>query len=54
MAYLGPRTPDQRVIAVPGTGTNVPVWLLGSSLFSAQLAGNAACPTPLPRISHRA
>src|SRR3989344_485145 len=24
MAYLGPRTPDQRVIAVPGTGTNVP------------------------------
>src|ERR1700681_1942055 len=39
MSYLGPRTPDQKVIAVPGTGTNVPVWLLGSSLFSAQLAG---------------
>src|ERR1700735_4329381 len=30
MTYLGPRTPDQRIIAVPGTGTNVPVWLLGS------------------------
>src|SRR5476651_995077 len=39
MAYLGPRTPEQRVIAMPGTGTNVPIWLLGSSLFSAQLDG---------------
>lgn len=37
--YLGPRTPDQKVIAVPGYGTEVPIWLLGSSLFSAQLAG---------------
>src|SRR5471032_271965 len=44
MAYLGPRTPDQRVIAVPGTGTNVPVWLLRSSLFSAQLAGERGLP----------
>ncbi len=31
-------TPGQRVQAVPGGGTNVPVWLLGSSTFSAQLA----------------
>jgi luciferase family oxidoreductase group 1 len=54
MRYLGPRTPDQRVIAMPGTGTNVPVWLLGSSLFSAQLAGERGCPTPSPHISHRA
>ena len=44
MAYLGPRTPDQRVIAVPGSGTNVPIWLLGSSLFSAQLAGQRGLP----------
>ena len=28
---LGPRQPGQRVIAVPGTGTEVPIWLLGSS-----------------------
>jgi luciferase family oxidoreductase group 1 len=44
MRYLGPRTPDQRIIAMPGTGTNVPVWLLGSSLFSAQLAGERGLP----------
>ena len=37
--YLGPRTDDQKVIAVPGHDTEVPMWLLGSSLFSAQLAG---------------
>jgi luciferase family oxidoreductase group 1 len=42
--YLGPRTPDQRVIAMPGTGTQVPIWLLGSSLFSAQLAGEKGLP----------
>src|SRR6476659_7479571 len=34
---LGPVQPGQRVQAVPGTGTNVPIWLLGSSLFGAQL-----------------
>ena len=33
MRYLGPRTPEQKVIAVPGHGTQVPIWLLGSSLF---------------------
>ncbi|MDE2441054.1 MAG: MsnO8 family LLM class oxidoreductase, partial [Betaproteobacteria bacterium] len=32
---LGPRQPDQQVVAVPGAGTEVPIWLLGSSLFSA-------------------
>ncbi len=36
--FLGPLKPGQRVRAVPGQGTNVPVWLLGSSTFSAQLA----------------
>lgn len=33
-----PAQPGQRIIAVPGAGTQVPLWLLGSSLFSAQLA----------------
>jgi luciferase family oxidoreductase group 1 len=35
---LGPRAPGQRVQAIPGTDTNVPIWILGSSLFGAQLA----------------
>ena len=57
--YLGPRTPDQRVIAMPGTGTNVPIWLLGSSLFSAQLAGERGLPYAFashfaPRFMHEA
>ena len=37
-AYLGDGGPDQPVRAIPGTGTHVPIWLLGSSLYSAQLA----------------
>ena len=41
---LGPRQPGQRVIAVPGTGTEVPIWLLGSSLFSARLAAERGLP----------
>jgi luciferase family oxidoreductase group 1 len=41
---LGPRTPGQRIIAMPGTGSNVPIWLLGSSLFSAQLAAELGLP----------
>jgi luciferase family oxidoreductase group 1 len=44
LAYLGPVQPGQRVRAVPGAGTNVPVWLLGSSTFSAQLAGMLGLP----------
>jgi luciferase family oxidoreductase group 1 len=57
--YLGPRTPEQRVIAMPGTGTNVPIWLLGSSLFSAQLAGERGLPYAFashfaPRFMHEA
>ena len=59
MAYLGPRQPHQRVVAVPGTNTNVPVWLLGSSLFSAQLAGQRGLPYAFashfaPRYMHEA
>ncbi|HBX53975.1 LLM class flavin-dependent oxidoreductase [Pseudomonas sp. UBA2684] len=57
--YLGPRTPEQRVIAMPGSGTNVPIWLLGSSLFSAQLAGEKGLPYAFashfaPRYMHEA
>jgi luciferase family oxidoreductase group 1 len=37
-AYLADAQPGQTVRAIPGMGTRVPVWLLGSSLYSAQLA----------------
>lgn len=37
-SYFKPATPHQPVRAVPGAGQTVPIWLLGSSLFSAQLA----------------
>lgn len=43
-ALLGPLQPGQRVQAVPGTGTNVPLWILGSSLFGAQLAASLGLP----------
>jgi luciferase family oxidoreductase group 1 len=49
-AYLGPAQPGQVVRAVPGTGLEVPIWLLGSSLFSAQLA--AALGLPFAFASH--
>jgi luciferase family oxidoreductase group 1 len=42
LGYLGSAT--QSVRAVPGLGTNVPVWLLGSSTFSAQLAADLGLP----------
>ncbi len=41
---LGPARPGQRLLAVPGVGTNVPIWLLGSSLFSARLAAQRGLP----------
>ena len=41
---LGPAQPGQRITAVPGNGTNVPIWLLGSSMFSAQLAAEKGLP----------
>jgi luciferase family oxidoreductase group 1 len=44
MRYLGPVQPHQRIQAVPGGGTNVPIWLLGSSTFSAQLAATLGLP----------
>ena len=43
-ALLGPLEPGQTVQAVPGTGTNVPLWILGSSTFGAQLAGILGLP----------
>ena len=41
---LGPIQPGQRVIASPGANSHVPIWLLGSSLFSAQLAAQRGLP----------
>lgn len=43
-AFLGPATPDQRILAVPATGTNVPLWILGSSSFGATLAAELGLP----------
>jgi len=42
--YLGPEKPGQAVKAIPGQGSNVPITLLGSSGFSAQLAGALGLP----------
>jgi len=50
MAYFRDVEPGQRVRAVPGAGLHVPIWLLGSSLFSAQLA--AALGLPFAFASH--
>lgn len=41
---LGPTQAGQRLVATPGAGANTPIWLLGSSLFSAQLAGELGLP----------
>ena len=56
---LGPAQPGARIVAVPGAGTNVPIWLLGSSLFSAQLAAHMGLPYAFashfaPRMLHQA
>jgi luciferase family oxidoreductase group 1 len=42
--YLGPEQPGQAVRAIPGQGSNVPITLLGSSGFSAQLAAHLGLP----------
>lgn len=42
--YLADAEPGQQVKAVPGQGTNVPIWLLGSSGYSAQLAAKLGLP----------
>lgn len=41
---LGELQPGQRVVASPGAGSHVPIWLLGSSLFSAPLAAQRGLP----------
>ena len=43
-ALLGPLQPGQAVQAVPGTGLEIPLWILGSSLFGAQLAAMLGLP----------
>jgi luciferase family oxidoreductase group 1 len=43
-SYFHPAVPGQLVQAVPGAGQDVPVWLLGSSLYSAQLAAELGLP----------
>ena len=42
--YLSDGQEDARVRAIPGGGTNVPVWILGSSLYGAQLAAHLGLP----------
>ena len=42
--YLGPRGPGQKIIAMPGMDSNVPIWILGSSTSSAQLAAEIGLP----------
>jgi luciferase family oxidoreductase group 1 len=44
MAYFQPVQPDQHVQAVPGAGLNVPIWILGSSTYGAQLAAILGLP----------
>lgn len=50
MAFLDDPQPGQAVRAVPGYGSKVPVWILGSSLYGAQLA--AALGLPFAFASH--
>jgi luciferase family oxidoreductase group 1 len=42
--YFAPASPGQRINAVPGVGLEVPIWLLGSSVYSASLAGHLGLP----------
>lgn len=49
-AYFQASSPGQSVVAVPGAGARVPLWILGSSLFGAQLA--AALGLPYAFASH--
>ena len=44
MAYLGDADPRSPVRAHPGEGTHVPIWILGSSLYGAQLAAHFGLP----------
>ena len=44
IGYLGENEDEQSVKAIPGSGTNVPIWILGSSLYGAQLAAHLGLP----------
>ncbi|WP_406720894.1 LLM class flavin-dependent oxidoreductase [Thioclava litoralis] len=44
IGFLGPVQEGQPVMAVPGAGSNIPVWILGSSLYGAQLAAHLGLP----------
>ncbi len=44
LGYLDDPQPDQLIRAIPGAGQHVPVWILGSSLFGAQLAARMGLP----------
>ena len=44
LQYIKAPQPNQKIIATPGQNTHVPVWLLGSSLFSGQLAARLGLP----------
>jgi luciferase family oxidoreductase group 1 len=44
IGFLGDGASGQRVRAIPGQGTKVPIWILGSSLYGAQLAANFGLP----------
>src|SRR5882724_5104178 len=44
LAYLGPQTTRRQIMAYPGVESNVPVWLLGSSTYSAELAAELSLP----------
>ena len=44
MGYLGDPQPDAAVRALPGEGTHVPIWILGSSLYGAQMAAHYGLP----------
>ena len=49
-AFLAPAQPGQKVKAIPGAGAGVPIWILGSSTYSAHLA--AAIGRPYAFASH--
>ena len=44
MHYFQPPEPNQAIVAVPGAGLNVPIWILGSSTYGAQLAAMLGLP----------
>jgi len=50
MSYLAPAAPGQAVKAIPGAGLDIPIWILGSSTYSAHLA--AAIGRPYAFASH--